>query len=352
LDSERAIWLAVTATTETVGEAPASTARWFVLAICSLVALFAVIATVALQNVLLYRYFPVLPRLTTDFSPTYLRRDLRHLASAPPRVVFLGDSVLWGYGITARQTAVTLLVSQGCSCVNLGFKAANPPNYYVLARLFQIYGVRPKYVVIEVNQKVLNSADSYYRTLHPAVADLGAQTLSNQDARLLDAHSHRDGRASFLSALSRYSLLYAMRSDIRETWFGEEASAKRGTPTADQLIGTYDLSPLDDRNVGVHFLIETLDALHAAGVPVLAFTTPTNHKLMRDYINVPEYRSNNAYLLRLIRAHFARALNLDAAFPADEFIDEAHLTSAGQRRLSVVIAKALDLQPPSAHGKD
>jgi hypothetical protein len=37
----------------------------------------------------------------------------------------------------------------------------------------------------------------------------------------------------------------------------------------------------------------------------------------------------------------ARVLDLDSAFPAGDFIDNAHLTPAGQRRLAAVLGREL-----------
>src|ERR1700742_3682635 len=103
------------------------------------------------QNIGLAFYFPHLSRFTSDFSPTYLRREIAAAASLPGQTVFLGDSVLWGYRLRADQTAVSVLTSQGCSCRDFAFKNGGPPNYYVLTRLLLQNGARPKAVVLEVN---------------------------------------------------------------------------------------------------------------------------------------------------------------------------------------------------------
>lgn len=302
----------------------------------------AAIAVITAQNFLLWWFFPHLPRFTTDFSATYLRREL---ATMPPAhaAVFLGDSVLWGYDIQAEQSAITILASRGCACENLSFKASSPPNYYAIARLMQRLDVRPRIVFIEINQKVLNQADNAYATLYPAVAQLaqtlGALTPSDEHALNLKP-SAKDFRTRIDGVLSGAMLMYAMRSDIRETWYGDPASPLPKL-TQDLLMGTYDLTPLDTSNIGVDYLNKAFDIFHAMGVPVIAFTTPTNHQLMHQYIDGADYAANDAFLVRDARAHGASTLDLDRAMPANVFIDESHLTPPGQRRLAKIFAAAI-----------
>src|SRR5947209_7716255 len=112
--------------------------------ITSAVAIGVAIALVALQNVAVVKYFPQLPRLTTDFSAAYLQRELRRAAAQPPQSIFLGDSVIWGYRLPPAQTAVGLLASDGVPSLNLAFKSGSPPNYYALVRLLVTNGVRPR----------------------------------------------------------------------------------------------------------------------------------------------------------------------------------------------------------------
>ncbi len=128
-----------------------------------------------------------------------------------------------------------------------------------------------------------------------------------------------------------------MRTDIREALYGDVDAAPAQPITADMLEGTYDLSPLSEKNAGVRYLEQTVAALHAAGVPVLAFLTPTNHQLLHEYIDVPAYRANAAFLRAVVERRGARVLDLDRAILAREFLDEAHLTPEGQRRLAALL---------------
>ena len=300
-------------------------------------------AVFVVENVAIVVLFPTLPRVTTDFSATYLRRTLDAYASGPSRVVLLGDSVLWGYRLAAVDTAPSLLARAGCRCANLAFKSANPPNYYLLARLLVQRRVPVAVAVVEINEQVLNAANSTYASVHPGVAALAAPYLhADERASLSAAGSPVPAPQRWDAMLSAAVPLYGMRTDLRETFYGEPPAA----PPPDVLEGLYDLSPLDERNVGVAFLARTLATFHAAGVPVLAFLTPVNHRLMHAFIDVREYRANLAYVRRLCERNGARVLDLDGAFPPELFFDNDHLTARGQRRLAQRLRRAIDTTAP------
>ena len=306
------------------------------------IALASLVAVVAGENALVGTAFPHLARFTTDFSPAYLQREVRALATVPAPTIFLGDSVVWGYRLQPEQTAVALLASRGCTCRNFGFKAGSPPNYYALVKLLRSAGVRPRAVVVEVNQRVFNDVDDSYRKLHPALAaEAGTLLAPDERAALTLPPPERGIRAALDANVSSWWLLYAMRADIRETLYGEAGTAPEPAPTADAFLGTYDLTPLGERNVGVRFLEKTADFLRSGDVALIAFMTPTNHPLLHEYIDGPEYRANGDYLKRLLAARGARVLDLDRAFPAAEFLDNDHLTAAGQQRLAARLAEAL-----------
>jgi lysophospholipase L1-like esterase len=289
-----------------------------------------IVAIVLLENILVVRYFTQLPRLTTDFSPAYLQRELQLMAQGPPPTIFLGDSVVWGYQLQPSQTAVSELASRGCVCRNLAFEGGSPPNYYALVRLLLAAGVRPKIVVMQVNQKVFSQSDPAYQRLQPALAELTAPQKHS-------AIGERFGRA-----LASIWLVYAMRADIRETLLGDSSAPEPRHPSAALFEGAYDATPLNARNAGVYFLQKTAAELRAARIPAVAFMTPTNHTLLHEYIDTPEYRANGAYLQRLLERQGVVVLDLDAAYPANEFFDNDHLTAAGQRRLAALLAPALN----------
>jgi hypothetical protein len=307
----------------------------------ALVALAVALLVVALENAVISAFFRPLERVTTDFSAAYLSRELDALAKRRDETIFLGDSVLWGYRLQSGDTAVARLSADGCACINLAFKGGNPPNYFALVELLAAHDVRPRAVVLEVNQRVFNPADGEYKTLHPAVASLAAGLLARGDRALLEIPRVPASPAVWLDAsAARVSLLYALRTDIRETVFPEDDPAP-GRITADLFLGTYDLTPLREDNVAVHFLDQTVIRLRRAGIPVVAFLTPTNHRLLHAYIDGADYRRNGAFLRMLLERRGARVLDLDSAVPAGEFFDNDHLTIAGQRRLETLLAPAL-----------
>jgi hypothetical protein len=297
------------------------------------------VVVVLAQNYAVQAYFPRLARVNADFSPAYLQRELRGMSAAPPQVVFLGDSVLWGFALEPRQTAVSILRARGCDCRNLAFKAGSPPNYYALVRLMEHAGVHPKLVVLEVNQGVLTKANRAYATLHPALAELAAPLLSDGDRTALGVPAP----GGFTAALDRIASgawgLYAMRADIKELLDPAPDAVPAKPPAADTFFAEYDLTPLGESNVGVRYLEKTADALRADGTPVLAIMTPTNHDLLHDYIDGPEYRANLSYLERLLESRGARVADLDAAFRGRDFFDNAHLKPAAQVRLATMIAR-------------
>lgn len=308
------------------------------------VAVAVIVAIVLLENMLVTRYVSQLPRLTTDFSPAYLQRELQFMAEGPPPTIFLGDSVVWGYQLQPRQTVVSILASRGCVCRNLAFKTGSPPNYYAIVRLLLVSGVHPKAVVMQINQKVFSKADSAYQTLHSTLAGLAGPLLTRSDRAALAPFSKSNPiEERFDRALSSLWVLYAMRADIRETLLGDPVPPQAQHPSPALFEGAYDLTPLSARNAGVYFLLRTAQALRAAGMPVVAFMTPTNHTLLHEYVDTPEYRANGAYLQRLLKRQGVVVLDLDAAFPANEFFDNDHLTAAGQRRLAGLLAPALHL---------
>ena len=310
--------------------------------VATAVAVAVTVAIVLAQNAAVAIFLPHLGRLATDFSPAFLRRELDALAARPRAVVFFGDSVLWGYRLPNDRTAVAILAARGCACTNLAFKSGNPPNDYALARAFHERGVRPRLVVIEVNQRVLSEADPEYRTLHPGVAALATAYLTGADRAALDIPRANGGIGGTLDeAAARASLLYAMRSDIREVLYHDDRESPPQRVTAAQFEGTYDLSPLTARNAGVRYLERTVASLRADGISVIAFLTPTNHLLLHEYIDSGAYEANGTFLRRLLERSGARVLDLDRAFPAHEFIDNDHLTVAGQRRLAAILEPLL-----------
>jgi hypothetical protein len=304
--------------------------------------------------------FPSLPRLDADFSPALLQLEIDRLRGAPPETIFLGDSVLWGYRLRADQAAPAILGARGLRVTNLSYEGGSPVNTYAVLEVLLASGVRPKRVVFNVNQKVFNALDSAYATVHPSVAELALPRFGTADAALLAPARAPDGFEARLDRDVRAVWrLYALRNDLREIVFGDVDAAhalaarvadadgtQRRTdaahvPTAAVFEGTYDLAPLDDTNVSVHFLRRIVAELRAARVPAIAILTPTNHTLLHDYIDTPQYGKNLAYVHRLLAAGGVQVVDLDGAFGAADFIDNDHLTAAANERFASLLAPEL-----------
>ena len=290
-------------------------------------------------------------RFTTDFSAAYLERRLNEIDRTRPDAVFLGDSVLWGFREFPGDTAVSVLRRRGCTCVNLAFKSGGPPNTYVLAALLARQPGRPAAAVIEVNQRTTNRHDPSYRTLVPAVAAAGASVLTAVDRQRLSA-GVPVAETPVAAALTRVFPIFALRSDLRETVGGDDDSAPAAGAQPrldpDDFEGTYDISPLTADNVGVRYLRSAVETLRTAGVRVIAFTTPTNHALLHEYLDDPVYAANDALLARTLRSAGATVVDLDTRFSRGEFIDNDHLNAAGQRHLADALQPAIDAAKRSA----
>jgi hypothetical protein len=321
------------------------------------VALLSLVAALALVDAGVRAAFPSLPRLEDNFSAAYLTRVIER-GGVTNHVVFLGDSVLWGYRLPASETATERLARRGVAVTNLSFEGGSMVNTYAMLRVMSARGAAPRAVVFNVNVKEFNAADSAYRTLYPAVETLAWDVLTPQERGLLKQTRPQSSDAAVDRGLSRWWGLYGMRAEMRELLFGapDAATAIRGVlgdasgrnarteaahrPTAERFLGTYDLAPLAGDNVEVVFLRKTVALLAAAGIPAVAILTPANHALLHDYIDVPDYDAQ----LRYIRAALGprvRVLDYDRAFASAEFIDNDHLTAAGNARLADMLYPVL-----------
>ncbi len=319
-----------------------------------------VLATFLIASVITDRafvtMFPSLHRLTTNFSSAYLQREIVTMSAEPPGIVFSGDSVLWGYRLPVGVTTAGIMRERGYPIRNLAFEGGSPANTYAVLRLLVNAGIRPRLFVFNVNQKEFNPADSAYNTLHPALQESVQPIMSESDLALLSRKPvAQTVDARIDRAVSATFALYGMRADLRETLFGDVdaihaldrlvksisgAAAKEESehvPTRDKFEGTYALDKLDKDNVSMHFLAETIALLQANHQPALAILTPTNHRLLHEYIDVPQYAANLSSTSRMLEAGGIRVLDCDRRFRASEFLDNDHLTAAGNRKLAALI---------------
>lgn len=318
------------------------------------------LAILAVADAAVVVAFPIQPRLPESFSAAYLARELRGLRGSAPTVVF-GDSALWGYGVSPAEAAVTRLWPQRRAWVNLSYEGGSAANSYAMLRVLQAARVTPRAVVFNVNLKEFNAEDSAYQKLYPAVERLAWNALGAEERARLTAVTPRDGEARLARTVEAVWQVYGMRSDLRETVFGRpdaasallalverfsgaaarRAAAHRATP--ESFEGAYDLSPLDDANVEVYFLRRLARTLRDERVTAYALLTPTNHRLLHAYIDVPEYREQLAYVSAVLRRYGVRVLDYDRALPSGDFIDNDHLTAAGNAALAGLLAR--DVRP-------
>jgi len=308
-------------------------------------------------------WFPRFDRVSDNFSAAYLEREVEALAHDPPQAIFLGDSVLWGYRLPAADAAPTLLRRKGMAVNNLSFEGGSPANTYAMLRLLEARGVHPRLVVFNVNQKEFSAADSAYQKLHPSLETLSWPLLTGDERKLLTPTPPSTTQKPIEVALDRWVTsfwrFYALRSDLREALFGDvdavhalddaiqvASGAKARSdaahkPTPDRFEGTYDLSPIDPQNVSLIFLKKILALLARDHIPAVALLTPTNHTLLHEFIDVPEYQKNLAFTRKLLERGGVRVVDLDRTFAAGEFIDNDHLTAAGNQRMAGLLGPVL-----------
>ena len=296
-------------------------------------------------------------RLSTGFSPLALIQRIDRARSEQNPIVALGDSVVWGYGVAPSESAVSQLSRVlRRPVVNLSFEGGSPANTYFVLRLLLARGVRPGVVVFNVNDKTFNPDDSAYRRLHPSLERDVAAMLGRSDRQLLALQPPGDFSAHIGAAVERIWRLYAIRADARAALFGAEDAAtalasatgdwtgrnarerRAHVATADRFLGTYDLAPIGAENVALRYLRATRDLLASQHIRYVAFLTPTNHRLLADLIDVKEYRANLALLAHAISEPYGSVLDLDRAVPASDFLDNDHLTVAGNRMLAQRLA--------------
>jgi hypothetical protein len=314
-----------------------TTVSWPRFSKCLAIAVLSAVATTALLDAAVATWFPRTSRLDTSFTPDDLRREISEIRNAKRgETLFLGDSLLWGFQVAPDQTAVAVLAKRGCACRNLAYKHGSPPNYYALVRALQSAGVRPRALVVEVNRELFSSRTGGYRKLADSIGDVSAPYLTPEDRSALDI-PRESARTRFDRALASVSLLYAKRVDIHIAVYGDTIAPF----SADLIRRLYDLPPLDERNLSVRYLEKTLDLLHGAGTPVVAFLAPINHAAIDAQIDPVTYRRNTAFLVRMLASHGAQVVNLDSAFPKDAFLDEQHLTPQAHVRLASILGEAL-----------
>lgn len=304
--------------------------------------------------------FPKLTRFNDNFSAAYLRETLEDQANQKD-IGFLGDSVLWGYKISPFDAAVSHLASAGYPVKNFSFEGGSTVNTYAMLRYMEIRHSLPRAVVFNVNLKEFNAADSAYSTLYPGLEQIAWASLTKTERSMLKSTVPTTTDARIDRSLSKFWALYGFRSDIHAFFFGDAdfanalrarefavsgegaREAKDHQATADRFMGTYDLAPISDSNVEMIFLRKTVALLERNHIRSVGILTPTNHSLLHEYIDVPEYQAQLNAVSRVLRTANVKVLDYDHAFSAAEFIDNDHLTVAGNRRLAGLLRRDIAL---------
>jgi hypothetical protein len=327
---------------------------WIAYAVC-IVALLILDRTVAAWN-------PSNARLPEAFSAAYLDRQADDLRSDRRLVVFLGDSVLWGYKLKSSAIATALLSNSlpGRTVANLSYEGGSPVNSEFMLRYLLARGVHPALLVINVNLKEFNPLDSSYKRLRPALEIAGASLLDASDRRNLDLTERTDFSARANRFVERYWMLYRYRIDLRQRFLGFEdfsswlaAQAQRITgytgrydvqhrPTPDRFLGTYDLTPLDRSNLAFVRLTAFCDLAKKHGIRVLAVLTPTNHALLHDYIDNSDYTNNLSTVKSALVRHGALVIDADRRFTTRDFLDNDHLSAGGNASFARLLLRPVD----------
>ena len=323
------------------------------------VAFATVFVLLALLDGLLRLWSPHPARFAENFSPAYLNRVAGALADRKNLIIVMGDSVVRGYHIRENETAVALLRERFAhyEVINLAFDGGSVTNSELLLRYLLWRGVHPRLVVFNVNMKEFNPADNAYVRIHPALGVAASGVLTETDRHALQfAPVGGDLNSQLGIFMERCWAFYAYRVDLRMRIFGtddmasalsDEAAYLAGSAqrkealhrvTAQRFFATYDLTPLDSTNVAYQRLASLGSTLRRERIPAIAFITPTNHQLLHAYIDNPDYVYNVKQVERLLRSYRVRVSNLDAAIPAQEFIDNDHMTPSGNLRLANLLA--------------
>ena len=301
-------------------------------------------------------------RLPEQFSAAYLERYLEGVRPSRP-ILVLGDSTLWGYHLTERDATVARLAAlhPGETYLNLSYEGGSIVNSLFALRFALARGVRPAAVIVNLNSKEFNPADSAYKRLHPALERAVAAQLTAHDRSLLTLLAPPTFADRLDTLVAGVWAVYRHRIDIRVALFGfddfagfavdrlhrfsgeQQRYERIHRPTADAFLGTYDLEAIAPDNVEATYLRELRAELVRHRIPAVAFLTPTNHALLGGTIDDPAYAENLSRIARAMRGPGIRVVDLDRLDVGPHFIDNDHLDAAGSRLLAIRLAHELDL---------
>ena len=300
-------------------------------------------------------------RLPEQFSTAYLNAYVDAYRSAAP-VLVVGDSALWGYELPAADAPVERLADlrPHDTFLNLSYEGGSVVNSLYALRLVLARGVRPAAVIVNLNSKEFNAADSAYKRLLPALERAVTPELDARDRALLTTLPAPTLADRLDALVASVWALYRQRVDVRVALFGQDdfaglvttgirqltgeaARYDRGhQPTPEAFIGTYDLDAIPSDNVEEIALRELRDELVRERIPTIAFLTPTNHRLLSDTTSDPGYAANLALIARTMHGPGIHVVDLDDLNVGPHFIDNDHLDATGARLLARRLARELD----------
>jgi len=300
-------------------------------------------------------------RLPEQFSTAYLNEYIDAYRDAAP-VVVLGDSALWGYELPASAAPVERLsaLRPKHTFLNLSYEGGSIVNSLYALRLVLARGVRPSAVILNLNNKEFNAADSAYKRLLPALERAVSPQIGPRDRTLLTTLPPPTLADRLDALVGSVWALYRQRVDVRVALFGQDDFAglltagvryvtgeqqryeRSHRPTPAAFLGTYDLEPIAADNVEEIALRELRDELVRDRIPAVAFLTPTNHRLLADTTSDPGYAANLASIARTMRGPGIDVADLDRLDVGGHFIDNDHLDATGAQMLAQRLACELD----------
>jgi len=324
-------------------------------------AIFGVLIAVALlatADAICWLYRPNPPRLPEHFSSLYLDRYTMQFQGGVRPVVVLGDSVLWGYGVPAAQTAVAHLRQHfpNIPFANYAYEAEGPADVDFLLRYLFANDVHPRAVLMDLNTLTYNPFAKGYQRLGRALerrAPIFLQPFDQQRIELADDVANPTLEQKLDGFMEDHWQLYGYRVDIHQFLFGDADAVTalwnhwshdlRKPQSGEQpaYFGLYDLTPLTLDNIAFAYTQHAFSLLKSKGVPVVAFLPPVNRSLVREYIASPSYDANLQRLQTLGRRYSATVLNLDRLLPQTAFLDNAHPNARGNGSLAQALAPAI-----------
>jgi hypothetical protein len=300
-------------------------------------------------------------RLPEQFSTAYLNAYVDTYREGSP-VLVVGDSALWGYELPPREAPVEQLeaLRPHDTFLNLSYEGGSIVNSLYALRLVLARGVRPSVVIVNLNNKEFNAADSAYKRLLPALERAVSPQLAARDRALLTTLPAPTLADRLDALVGSVWALYRQRVDVRVALFGQDDFAGLLTagvhyvtgeqrryeqshrPTPAAFLGTYDLDPIAGDNVEEIALRELRDELVREHIPAIAFLTPTNHALLAGTTSDPGYAVNLATIARTMRGPGIDVVDLDRLDVGPHFLDNDHLDAAGARVLALRLAHELD----------